>query len=72
MHVVLLEDLLEASLGKKAVVDVSLVGRVVADALVLVLLDAVGGQTVQDLLLVTSSAIDPLSDDIKHHLLDLC
>ena len=48
-----------------------MIRRVIADSFVLVILDAVRGQSVEYLLLVASSTFDPFVDNVKHHFLDL-
>jgi hypothetical protein len=71
MDVVLGQYLLQTTLRQHLVVHMSAIGRIVAEALVPVLPDAVRRQSVQDRLLVPSTAVDPPSDLVEHLLLDL-
>lgn len=71
MDVLLSDHLLQSALREKLIVNMPCGRGGITDSTVLTLLNHIGSETVQDLILIRASAVDPFTHLIKHLLLNL-
>lgn len=71
MDVLLSDHLLQSTLREKLIVNMSRVLGGITDSTVLTLLNHIGGEAVQDLILIRAGVADPFTHFIKHLLLNL-